>query len=242
MAYDMFKAVKDMNVAFGNPEGDPYMLEAEDPTIWASLERQCHNIGGHITHTKNSLAWHIDGEVKELLIALEARNIDKVRDALCDIMVFTLGAFHFAGYDANRDMRSVIDGVLTRFCKDDDELTHTIKKYELRGLQVYADGEFPFKFVKSSIDQVGTDGETYPQGKFLKSVGYKDTVFYQLEESLTARMARERVLKQREDERKHERINAQVKEYRSKLEAEAFGLPAFDPNKNNQEPIAARGV
>lgn len=152
----MFKLVKDMNTAFGNPEGNPVNIN------WTRLEKQIHNI---------------HDEYKETLGALAERNLDEVRDGLCDIMVFALGGFHFLGIDANADMKAVIDGVMTRFCKDQAELDATIAKYTALEVDFYVEGEFPTRCLKSTKDQKDKNGDNLPMGKFLKAVGYSQTVF-----------------------------------------------------------------
>lgn len=175
----MFEAVQRMNLAFGNPKGNPLDFETVEsgfgvPQSWRRLEKQCDNIGG-------SDGGPIAGEVKELHHAIRNQDIEGVRDALCDIMVFALGAHHIMGYDARRDMDSVIAGVMTRFCHDANDVALTRAKYKAVGVELRMEGTFPFVCLKSTHDQIGTDGDIYPEGKFVKSVSYKKTVFYQAE-------------------------------------------------------------
>ncbi|MFH2134057.1 MAG: nucleoside triphosphate pyrophosphohydrolase family protein [Pseudomonadota bacterium] len=151
----MFKRVSDMNTAFGNQKGDPVNID------WHRLEKQCKNILG---------------EYKELLEALEARDLDGVRDALCDINVFSLGAHHFMGIDADADMDAVVDGVLTRFCKDEADLEATKVKYNALGVEYYVEGGYPYVCLKSSKDQDDINGEHFPKGKFLKSASFNEPV------------------------------------------------------------------
>lgn len=148
-----FQYVAEMNEAFGNLKGDPKNVD------WDRLEAQCKNI---------------QDEYNELLEALESRNLDKVRDALCDIQVFAMGGQHFLGVDGDEDMAAVVDGVMTRFCKNQEELDATVAKWEGKGLEVYTEGEFPRMIVKSAKDQLDA-----PKNKFLKSTGYTDTIFRQ---------------------------------------------------------------
>ncbi len=153
----IFERVSEMNEAFGNPKGDPKNID------WDRLERQCKNI-------------LVEFE-RELMPAIAERNLEEVRDALCDINVFSLGAHHFMGIDADADMHAVIDGVLTRFIKDERDLAATMKKYDDLGVDYYLEGTFPTACLKSLEDQVDKYGESYPKGKFLKSVSYALTVF-----------------------------------------------------------------
>lgn len=152
----MFEMVSRMNQAFGNPKGDPKAIN------WERIEKQCANIYG---------------EYKELLEALEARDLDAVRDALCDINVFSLGAHHLLGIDANDDMRAVIEGVMTRFCKDEEDLGDTMMKYDALAVDYYPEGSYPTKCLKSARDQTDTNGEFYPKGKFLKSASFREPMF-----------------------------------------------------------------
>lgn len=160
-----FIQVSDMNAAFGNPKGDPNNID------WDRLEAQCKNI---LDEYKELMGDPESNDPDKILGALKRRDLNGIRDALCDIMVFALGAQHFMGIDGDDDMKAVVDGVMTRFCKDQEELDSTIAKWEGKGLEVYVEGEFPRKIVKSAKDQPDA-----PKGKFLKSTGYKDTVFKQ---------------------------------------------------------------
>lgn len=172
-----FQYVVAMNQAFGNmaipalhyydgrAPGDPLPPRAEYTAAWTRLEKQCKNI----------LA-----EYNELQLALVARSVEDVRDALCDIQVFAMGAQHFLSVDGDADMDAVLDGVMTRFCKDPAELTATVLHWAKRGVtEVRAEGEFPRVCIKATADQTDCDGDIIPTGKFLKSVGYKNTVFPQ---------------------------------------------------------------
>jgi hypothetical protein len=152
----MFKLVSDMNTAFGNPKGDPKNVD------WARLEAQVRNIAD---------------ELQETLDAIAARDLEETRDGLCDINVFSLGAHHFLGIDATADMEAVVAGVMTRFCKNEDELARTKAKYDDLQVEYYVEGEFPTVCLKSAKDQQDKNGDNLPKGKFLKSVGYKKTVF-----------------------------------------------------------------
>lgn len=147
-----FQQVAVMNTAFGNPKGNPANIN------WERLEKQCKNI---------------KDEFNELMDAIAARDVEQVRDALCDVSVFALGGQHFLGVDGDADMAAVIEGVMTRFCRDQKELEETIAFWHAKGVtQVYVGGQFPRAVVKSSVDQPDA-----PKGKFLKSVGYTQTVF-----------------------------------------------------------------
>lgn len=169
-----FKRVAAMNVAFGNPKGDPHNID------WDRVRKQSLNI--------------VD-EFGELMVALGAdKNIIKAavenmkwaashvvhpidpegaRDALCDIHVFAYGSHHFMGIDADVDMAAVVDGVMTRFVKDYADMAATLALHAAKGVtDVYFEGEYPTMVMKSASDQPDA-----PKGKFLKSASYSQTVF-----------------------------------------------------------------
>ncbi len=76
-----------------------------------------------------------------------------------------------------QDMEAVINGVMTRFIKDDIDLARTIDKFKAKGVETfYTEGEFPTMILKSNGDYPDA-----PKGKFLKAVSYKDTVFTEVQ-------------------------------------------------------------
>lgn len=185
-----FGMVADMNERFKNKQGDPYLFQPmpyhtinavpehlraiAEPVLkaadeaWTRLEKQCKNIVK---------------EYEELMAGIAERDVIKVRDALCDINVFSYGGHHMMGYDADRDMEAVIKGVLTRFVKNDDQFIRTQQHYQNLGVEYYVEGSYPNTIFKSSKDQGYTEDNPnpeYPKGKFLKPVGYSQPVFYHL--------------------------------------------------------------
>lgn len=100
-------------------------------------------------------------------------NTKWLTDTLIEFIVTTTYLQRLLYIEPLKDMRSVIDGVMTRFCRDEDELQETIEKWKNKGvIETYVEGEFPNKIVKSSKDQPDA-----PKGKFLKSVRYSEPVF-----------------------------------------------------------------
>lgn len=157
---DMFDAVSSLNEAFGNPKGDP-----NNPN-WESLKNQAKNI--------------LD-EYEELMVdGIAAKNVEEVRDAICDILVFTLGLGHMAGVPVDEDMNAVDESNRSKFCCDQEEVDATVAKYQALGVEVYVDGEFPLKRVKSSKEQTGNDGNVYRANKMLKSIYFEEPVFKDL--------------------------------------------------------------
>lgn len=153
----MFEAVSKLNVAFGNPAGDPLNPK------WDRLEAQAKNI--------------LD-EYNELMKdGIGPKNINEVRDAICDILVFTLGLAHMAGIPVEEDMAEVDRSNMSKFCADEDDLTETLMKYRDLGVYVYTEGEYPMLRVKSAKEQTGLDGKLYQAHKMLKSVSFSEPKF-----------------------------------------------------------------
>lgn len=173
-----FELVSDMNIAFGNPKGDPANIDH------ARLTSQYKNIFDEYCEGLLAIGYHPD-----LVNALKAshkafigdmdptpENFDRdgLRDALIDQHVFGYGAHHFMGIDADYDMHSVIQGNMTRFIKGEDDKDATIAKHAAKGVtDVYFEGEYPTMVMKSASDQPDA-----PKGKFLKSASYSEPVFY----------------------------------------------------------------
>jgi hypothetical protein len=227
----MFKLVSQMNEAFGNQKGNPNVINGK------KLVSQCKNIASEFQELMKPLGFDVAFQFTPITVSGYQGQMDDIRDALCDIMVFALGAHHIMGYDAERDMQSVIDGVMTRFCKDSLEMAVTIEKYKALGVSLYPDGQFPKLCLKSTHDQVGTDGDTYPKDKFVKSVGYRKPIFYKPEDEtpidIIAEMNKLRDTHMSTDEAKYLLINRICDAVRTGLEQGIFGFPEYNSNKNN---------
>lgn len=169
-----FQKVADMNVAFGNPKGDP----KESDII--RLRKQCLNIVDELAELMIAMGADSQamkstaGQFKQLACQITRPvSINGIRDGLCDIHVFAYGAHHFMGIDADEDMGAVLNGVMTRFIKDAEDKQLTIDLHARKGVtDVYFEGEYPTMVMKSASDQPDA-----PKGKFLKSFSYSDTVF-----------------------------------------------------------------
>ncbi len=156
----MAAAVARLNEAFGNPAGDP------NKPNWDRLKSQAQNI--------------LD-EYNELMDdGIDTKNMDEVRDAICDILVFTLGLAHMAGVPVEEDMAEVDRSNMSKFCADEDDMTETLMKYRDLGVDVYIEGDFPMLRVKSSKQQTGLDGKVYQARKMLKSVSFSEPKFRKL--------------------------------------------------------------
>lgn len=170
-----FEQVSDMNTAFGNPKGDPANIN------WPVIRSQCKNIGDEWLELQVALGADpaAIAKIREAMKALHYPNdvnVEQVRDGICDIHVFGYGAHHLMGIDADRDMKSVVDGVMTRFIKDEEDEKKTIAKHAAAGVtDVTVEGEYPTKVLRSNSDQPDA-----PKGKFLKSASFSEPVFYAL--------------------------------------------------------------
>lgn len=150
-----FNDVARVNKAFGNRKG-------RKPKLDTRFVKQIENI---------------PGEYDELQKAIAEGNIDEVRDALGDIIVFAFGAFHFLGANGDKDLKAITDSLFSRLCQDQADLDATVAKYTALGLKVYTEGKFPRACVKAAEDFVDAAGNDYRKGKFLKSVSYHKPVF-----------------------------------------------------------------
>ena len=176
-----FMLVANMNNAFNNPKGfataiDFNRIAKQSLSIADELAEVFVALGANKASAQ--LAAH---NFKNNLETLRKEgsgnvNLDGARDGLTDIHVFAYGAHHLMGIDADRDMYSVVEGVMTRFIKDEADKEASIKFHAERGVtDVYFEGEYPVMVMKSASDQPDA-----PKDKFLKSVSYKEPVFYEV--------------------------------------------------------------
>lgn len=149
-----FTDVSFLNTVFGNEQGD-----LENPN-WEKAGKQLHLI---------------QEELAELVEGIDTKNIAEIRDAVADILVVTYGMAHIMGIDADKDMAAVQASNLSKLCKTQEEIDQTLAFYETeKGLEVYAGGELPEAYIKSSKDQTGSDGKFYPAHKFLKCINWHE--------------------------------------------------------------------
>jgi predicted HAD superfamily Cof-like phosphohydrolase len=144
-----FTDVSFLNTVFGNEKGD-----LQNPN-WEKSAKQLHLI---------------QEELAELVEGIDNKDISEIRDAVADILVVTYGMAHIMGIDADKDMAAVQESNLSKLCKTNEEIEATLTFYQQeKGLDVYAGGEIPEAYIKSSKDQTGSDGKFYPAHKFLKN-------------------------------------------------------------------------
>jgi hypothetical protein len=156
---DAVQAIVEMQKAFGNQASHPWLFTGEALNTFTTRE------------VKNILS-----EVKEMQKAQVANDRDGVRDGLCDIIVYAVGALHKMGFNPNEDVQAVVDALYTRVIRDEAHLQQSLKFYQDQGVHVTIHGEFPRKFLRSAKDQeLGHDA--LPEGKFLKAYGHQQPQF-----------------------------------------------------------------
>lgn len=172
-----FKRVSKMNEAFGNPKGDPKVIDL------IRVHNQCKNIADEYGELMIALGADpvlircavADLKLASMIVPTNAVDIDGARDALCDVHVFAYGAHHFLGMDADDDMSEVTSAVMSRFIKSDEDKIKSIEYHACRGVtDVYFTGEYPSMVMKSSCDQPDA-----PKDKFLKAASYYPPTFRQ---------------------------------------------------------------
>lgn len=158
---ELFRRIRILNNAAGNEPMSP-----SDDNYWDDLKRQ---------------ADLIQSELNETFEGIELRDLNKLRDGACDIEVTCKGLFHRGSIPFNADMTEVTDALFSRFCKDEEEAQETMEHYRNIGVEAHSrnDEETGYIVILSSKDQQGTDGEDYPEGKWLKSTRRKKPSFDQ---------------------------------------------------------------
>lgn len=112
---------------------------------------------------------------------------EAVRDDIQDILVTDYGLSHYMGFDADADHVKVYESNMSKFDPSMDLARLTQEKYAALGVPTTIrctevsklhHGERhlteTFFINVSAEDTVGTDGKTYPKGKFLKSINFKE--------------------------------------------------------------------
>ncbi len=171
-----FQRVAAVNEKFKNPQGDPKSIDFD------RVRSQSRSILHEFCELQLALGANPEA-IKGILDAAKAIqypnevHLDNVRDGACDIHIFGYGIHHMMGIDADRDVESVLEGLMTRFIKDEADKQASIAKHAAAGVtQVYFEGDFPLMIMKSAVDQPDA-----PKGKFLKSASYTEPVFYRID-------------------------------------------------------------
>lgn len=173
---NVFQRVYEMNAAFGNERGSHLRAEAKDDAQLNVVLKNSLNIlyeFGELMvafgYDKRMVNFWVEGFVKDLsrqsFRETDDVDITKIRDSLCDINVYSIGSHYKLGYDAEEDTHAVVDQVMTRFIKNEEDLRATIELHKSKGVsKVEVCGKYPQAYLKSTEDQPDA-----PKGKFLKS-------------------------------------------------------------------------
>ena len=153
-----FSFVSLMNTIFGNPRGN-----VKEPN-WVAIDRQMAIIESEFN------------ELKDAVARRQIHGVKGMRDGIADLNVTNLGMAHILGIDSDADMLEVFDSNMSKLCENESVLNASIDKYAAIGIEVYSEGEYPRKCIKSASDQTDTNGETYKKGKFLKGVLFREPV------------------------------------------------------------------
>lgn len=105
-----------------------------------------------------------------------------IRDDIQDILVTTYGLSHYMGYNADEDHKEVYRSNMTKFDPTMELAKKTQEKYAALGVTTEIrlshvkwegfEGDYYINIVAETA--VGTDGKTYPKGKFLKSINFEE--------------------------------------------------------------------
>lgn len=131
-------------------------------------------------------------EFAELTDAIEAHDVNELRDGIADVLFTIFGLAHRAGLDAERDLDVVILSNLSKFDRTETDALLTKAKYDALGVPTDvrthdANGTIYYITVVDA-DCVGTDGKTYPKGKYLKSHLWLEPWFTPLPEPVASQL------------------------------------------------------
>lgn len=155
-----------------NAAADTFMTYAlvghASPAPWSALASQMKVIAG---------------EYDELQKAVAERDVKELRDGVGDLLYTVLGMAYRAGIPFVSDFEQVVRSNLTKFDLSVSEAEATKAKYDALGIVTYCqpvhftsgergDATYYVTFVDG--DQVGSDGKTYPDHKWLKSTKFVD--------------------------------------------------------------------
>lgn len=148
-----------------NIDGEPAKYPAAQYEHWAaSFFRRCDPVTA------------LRAAQSHLMYAIVQRNANEVQRALQQIIYVaeqSAGKMGVSPAVHEADMYAVVDGVMTRFIKDDADKAATIAKHAAKGVtDVYFEGEYPVMIMKSASAQPDA-----PAGKFLKSASFKEAAF-----------------------------------------------------------------
>lgn len=146
-----FEKVSILNRAFNNQQGT-----VANPD-WVAIEKQA----------KLCLE-----EAREMLEAVEARDMVALMDAQGDLTTVNDGVAYIAGFDGNDVYDAVHESNMSKFIRNEDEIAPALQYYYDKGFKredLRLDGKLPQMCIKVARTVV-MDGKEYPAGKFLKNM------------------------------------------------------------------------
>lgn len=110
---------------------------------------------------------------------LDERNVHALKSNLCEIETLVHETFYASRVSYMTNMAEWTESLLTKFCTSDYDLEATLNHYAELGVEAeYIDDEDTgYHVVLSSKDQT-VEGVTYPKGKILPSVFFRDASFH----------------------------------------------------------------
>jgi len=151
--------------------------------------RQINALAGNTLQHNLETAKHqfkiISGEFNEMTDHINEGDLEKLRDDIANVLFTTYGLAARLGFPADQDFKEVCRSNFTKFDKTEEDAKLTKAKYLEIGIETYYVGrprEDVLVYVTySAKDQVGTDGKSYPKGKWLKSIHFEEPVFTPLQ-------------------------------------------------------------
>lgn len=136
-------------------------------------------------------------EYDELVDGVKTKDLDKVRDGIADVLVTVYGLAHRLGLDADDDFLTVVNSLYnslySRFDTTEEGAMLTHEKYAKIGVDTYyiatISDNVKRYITRVKVDCVGSDGETYPKDKWLKSYKFTQPLFQTLPKSVELALA-----------------------------------------------------
>lgn len=150
-----------------------------------------HSVLATISAWASENALDLLSQIEKVEKAATAENLNNLVVSLAHVCaISTVLQVRVLKVDVAKEMDAVIDGLMTRFVKDESDEIATYAKHNKAfhahyaknnmavtgDLEVYFVGEYPVRVMKSSVDQPDA-----PKDKFLKSASFKEPVFPEYE-------------------------------------------------------------
>ena len=115
----------------------------------------------------------IDEEIQEIKDAITDGDWEGLKDGIMDLLVVTYGLGYVTDIDCDKGLREVNRANMSKLCSTQDEVVATTGHYGTLGVEcaVQSVGNSLWA-IKSTKDQTDTEGNFFPEGKFLKNVNW----------------------------------------------------------------------